>query len=97
MKRRHASQWVSGPCYFLVIHQRLEWLQCDSCVITWEAPNKWVDDMFEQLQTVTLSLCHFNVYHSMIVHVSLNSFVLWPAFLQTGDVLQDFVPWEVPV
>ena len=48
--------------------------------------------MFEQLQTVTLSLCHFNVYHSMIVHVSLNSFVLWPAFLQTGDVLQDFVP-----
>lgn len=70
MKRRHASQWVSGPCYFLVIHQRLEWLQCDSCVITWEAPNKWVDDMFEQLQTVTLSLCHFNVYHSPIAHES---------------------------
>lgn len=36
--------------------------------------------MFEQLQTVTLSLCHFTEYRSLSAHMSLHLFVFWPTF-----------------
>ena len=36
--------------------------------------------MFEQLQTVTLSLCRFIVYHLLSAYMSLHLFVFWQTF-----------------
>ena len=43
--------------------------------------------------TLTWSLCHFSVYHSLSVDMTLHLFRIW--FKITGDVLKDSVALEV--